>query len=67
MEDKKEDGDSDNHSKLMKKDTEYIKFFKFYYDKIRIEHPQWTPIQITTIISLQWKKKKMFDRMPAQT
>lgn len=41
-----------------------MKFYKFYYDKTRLEHPTWTPSQITTIISLLWKKKKHHEKMP---
>lgn len=49
-------------SKASKKDNEYLKFFKFYYDKNKTEHPNWTPSQVTTIVSLLWKKKKNHDK-----
>jgi hypothetical protein len=37
--------------------NEYIKFFKFYYERLTVEHPRWSANQITTIIKLLWKKK----------
>ena len=49
-----------------KKDTEYLKFFKFYYEKTKTEHPNWTPSQITMIVSLLWKKKKNIDKVPSK-
>jgi hypothetical protein len=39
-----------------------LKFYKFYYDKNKNEHPNWTPRQITNIVSLLWKKKKSHDK-----
>lgn len=43
--------------KERKPQTEYIKFFKFYYDKLSKEHPKWAANQISTIIKLLWRKK----------
>lgn len=50
--------------KIIKKEareprTEYLKFFKFYYDKLTVEHPRWSSNQISTIIKLLWKKKAL--------
>lgn len=42
--------------------TEYLKFFKFYYDKLTVEHPRWSASQISTIIKLLWKKKLTGDK-----
>mgnify|MGYP000850320143 CR=1 FL=1 len=42
--------------------TEYLKFFKFYYDKLSGEHTRWSSSQITTIIKLLWKKKLVTDK-----
>ena len=50
----------------LKKSTDYVKFFKFYYEKYVKEHPKWTSTQITTIISLLWKKKKINDSIPVE-
>ena len=49
-----------------KNDNEYIKFFKFYYDKTKNEHPNWTPAQITIIVSMLWKKKKTIKKNPSK-
>jgi hypothetical protein len=46
--------------------TEYLKFFKFYYDKLTEEHPRWSANQISTIIKLLWKKKLTTDKMTAR-
>ena len=37
----------------------YINFYKFYYNRLGVEHPRWSTSQITTIIRLLWKKRKM--------
>ena len=42
--------------------TEYLKFFKFYYDKLSVEHRRWSASQISTIIKLLWKKKLATDK-----
>lgn len=42
--------------------TEYLKFFKFYYEKLSAEHKRWTANQISTIIKLLWKKKLTTDK-----
>lgn len=34
-------------------------FFQYYYKKLHEEHKTWNPRQITTIIKLLWKKKKL--------
>ena len=47
--------------------TEYLKFFKFYYDKLTREHPRWSASQISTIIKLLWKKKLTTDKTAAKT
>ncbi len=46
--------------------TEYLKFFKFYYDKLTSEHPRWSANQISTIIKLLWKKKLATDKTAAR-
>lgn len=46
--------------------TEYLKFFKFYYDKLTVEHPRWSANQISTIIKLLWKKKSAGERRSTQ-
>lgn len=38
--------------------TDYITFYKATYDKLQAEHPRWTPLQISGIIKLKWKKEK---------
>lgn len=60
--DEKIEQQDDNCSRVSKKESEYLKFYKFYYDKYRLEHPSWTPGQITTIVSLLWKKKKSHEK-----
>lgn len=42
--------------------TEYLKFFKFYYEKLTGEHRRWSANQISTIIKLLWKKKLVSDK-----
>lgn len=54
--------EDDNCSRASKKESEYVKFYKHYYDKYHAEHPSWTPGQITTIVSLLWKKKKSHEK-----
>ena len=39
-----------------------MKFFKFYYDKLSVEHRRWSASQISTIIKLLWKKKLATDK-----
>ena len=46
--------------------TEYLKFFKFYYDKLTVEHPRWSANQISTIIKLLWKKKIAGEKRAAK-
>lgn len=46
--------------------TEYLKFFKFYYEKLSSEHKRWTANQISTIIKLLWKKKLATDKTAAK-
>lgn len=55
----------DNRGKVSRKNNDYLKFYKFYYDKNKSNHPSWTPRQITTIVSLLWKKKKAHDKRPS--
>lgn len=38
--------------------TDYITFYKATYEKLHAEHPRWTPLQISGIIKLKWKKEK---------
>lgn len=38
--------------------TNYITFFRHYYEKYNIQHPKWTSSQISKIIRLLWKKNK---------
>lgn len=49
-----------------KKSSDYVKFFKFYYQKLTLEHPKWTSAQISSIISIMWKKKKINDSKPVE-
>lgn len=46
--------------------TEYLKFFKFYYDKLSKEHLRWSANQISTIIKLLWKRKLVTDKASAK-
>jgi hypothetical protein len=46
--------------------TEYLKFFKFYFDKLSFEHRRWSANQISTIIKLLWKKKLATDKATAR-
>lgn len=39
------------------KAEEYLSFFKYYYERLTVEHPRWTKPQITLIIKLLWKKR----------
>lgn len=32
-------------------------FYKFYLAKMKNEHPNWSPNQVTIIIKLMWKKR----------
>jgi hypothetical protein len=47
--------------------TEYLKFFKFYYEKLSAEHKRWTANQISTIIKLLWKKKLTTDKTASRS
>jgi hypothetical protein len=49
-------------TKKIKKENEYIKFYKFYFEKYSKDHPRWTTNQKTDIISLMWKKKKITNK-----
>jgi hypothetical protein len=60
------EGNNGKNDGAQKTDKEYIKFFKFYYEKTKNEHSNWTPAQITKIISLLWKKKKNIDKVPSK-
>lgn len=44
-----------------------MKFFKFYYDKLTVEHPRWSANQISTIIKLLWKKKLTTDKAASRS
>jgi hypothetical protein len=46
--------------------TEYISFFKSYFDRLSKEHPKWSAHQITSIIRLLWMKRKVTDSRPAR-
>ena len=35
----------------------YISFYKFHYRKLAKEHKKWTPIKISFIIKLLWKRQ----------
>lgn len=45
-------------TKQIKKAKDYISFYREHYDKLHRQHPRWTPIQISSIIKLEWKKDK---------
>lgn len=36
---------------------QYITFFKYYYERLSVEHARWTKAQIATIIKLLWRKR----------
>jgi hypothetical protein len=38
---------------------EYASFFKKYFDSLSKEHPSWSARQITSIIKLLWRKRKL--------
>ena len=38
--------------------SEYVSFFKSYFDRLSKEHPNWSARQITSIIKLLWRKRK---------
>ena len=41
----------------MKKNSAYLQFYKYYFERLSTEHPRWNATQITTIIKLLWKKR----------
>lgn len=43
--------------KVSKED--YVSFYKYHYKKLKGEHKRWTTTQITSVIKLLWKKKKV--------
>ena len=47
--------------------TDYITFYKATYDKLQAEHPRWTPLQISGIIKLKWKKEKINFKKTGKT
>lgn len=50
-------------AKLLKKKTrkanEYYEFTKYYSNRLSSEHPRWSTNQITTIVKLLWRKRKV--------
>ena len=38
------------------RNSEYIEFYKFYYERLVKEHPHWNEKQRTVIIVLLWKR-----------
>lgn len=67
--------DSDSSQKKTKKiekgrgesANDYIKHFKFYYEKFRKEHPKWNSAQISSIIKLLWRKRNLSLRLAKRT
>lgn len=51
-----------NRRRKKEKSTEYLAFYKYYYDRLSADHPRWNSSQITTIIKLLWKKKRKAGR-----
>lgn len=47
--------------------TDYITFYKSTYEKLHAEHPRWTPLQISGIIKLKWKKEKNVFKRTGKT
>jgi len=39
------------------RNSAYLQFFKYYYERLTSEHSRWNSTQITTIIKLLWKKR----------
>lgn len=35
-----------------------MSFYRFYYQQLMKEHPNWTPNRATIIIKLLWRKRK---------
>jgi predicted nuclease of restriction endonuclease-like (RecB) superfamily len=52
--------------KLGSKGTEYLQFFKYYYNRLGAEHPRWSSSQITAIIKLLWKKRNLNTKMKSK-
>ena len=44
--------------KLPPLQREYLNFSKYYNERLRAEHPRWTPKQVSVILNLLWKKRK---------
>ena len=42
--------------------SEYQNFFKFHYEKLKDEHPNWNTKQISSISALLWKRFKKSTR-----
>lgn len=40
----------------------YIQFFKYYYARLSDQHKKWTPVQISSIIKLLWRKRSKKDK-----
>lgn len=45
--------------KKSKKTSDYMEFYKHYYYKLSSEHPRWNASQLSQIVKLLWKKKKL--------
>ena len=45
--------------KVVTHNEKYVHFFKYYYNRLASEHPRWTASQITTIVKLLWRKRKI--------
>ena len=41
---------------------DYVGFYKYHYKKLKGEHKRWTTTQITSVIKLLWKKKKVASK-----
>ena len=41
--------------------SDYSQFYKSYYEKLRKEHSSWSSKEITSIVSLMWKR---FKKLP---
>ena len=56
---------------IIKKDKsnnseEYQQFYKYHFEKLKDQHPNWSNKEITSISSLLWKKYKKSVKKPQE-
>lgn len=52
-----------NKSKQISKSrSEYLSFFKHYFNKLSQEHKRWNARQLTHVIKLLWRKRKIVEK-----